>query len=291
MTSRASVEPLLSVIVPTLGRPTLDEQLEALVACRWDRPWEVVLVDNVGDGAVARACDRWQERLPMLRWIDGSDRRSRSHAVNCGARAARGRWLLFVDDDDLVVPSIIDEVGTAFCEGARAVSFNMDLREVNPVPVWRSFDGARASETGRPMFRSIPALWGCSAIERQLFLDLGGYDEERLRAQDLDLTVRLHVETDVEPVWLPRQLVHYRLRGDARGRFRQQVDHTIAVQAISRAHPDLCPPLRDNRWSRLAKAAVRATPLALRATSQEGRLRLADRAGTIWGQFVSRGQR
>lgn len=288
-------QPLLSVVIPTLGRPTLADQLAALAACTWSQPWEVVAADNGSNDRVATICRAWTGRVPQLRWIDATDRAGRSHAVNRGAEAARGRWLLFVDDDDLVEPDLISAVGETFVAGARAVAFNFNIRQVNEPAVWQSHALACAAEHGRPMFRSIPALWGCSAIERQLFLDLGGFDEEHPYAEDLDFSVRLHRQTDVVPVHLARQLVHYRLQGDVRARFRQRVLVAEAVQSIAERHPDVARPLatdRPTRLRRLVSEGGRALPLTPRAVRREGRLVLADRLGEAWGHYVAaRGDR
>lgn len=280
-----AVPPLLSVVIPTLGRPTLDEQLAALSACRWDEPWEVVLADNGSGGAVARACERWQGRGVPIRYVDASGRAGRSHAVNRGAEAARGRWLLLIDDDDLVEPDIVTEVGDAFLAGARAVVFNLNVREVNPTHVWRSNQQAQATEDQRPMFRGIPAVWGCAGIERSLFLDLGGFDEDRPYAEDLDFSVRLHEQVGVEPVWLRRQLIHYRLRGGLRERFRQRVAVADTIQAIAVAHPDTIRPLTGAPLPRLVKRAVRALRLLPGCIRAEGRLACADTYGQLWGEY------
>lgn len=280
--------PLLSVVIPTLGRPTLDDQFDALARCHWDHPWEVLAADNGSDGAVGRACDRWSSRLPGLRVVDASDRAGRSHAVNCGARAARGRWLLLVDDDDLVDPSIIEAVGSAFESGARVVVFNLNIREVNDDAVWSSSSNAMATEAGRPMFRSLPAVWGCAGIERDLFLALGGFDEALPYAEDLDFTVRLHEADGPEPVWLPRQLIHYRLRGEPRARFRQRVEVAKAIQTISLRHPAVAQPLGGNRWYLLAREAAAVAPGLRHAAGRAGRLALADRCGDVWGRFRAR---
>jgi glycosyltransferase involved in cell wall biosynthesis len=278
---------VLSVVIPTLGRATLREQLTALASCSWSEPWEILVVDNGSGGAARAICDEWGDRLPYLRHVDGTGRPGRSYAVNCGARAADGRWLLFCDDDDVVVPDFVSAVGDAFMSGARAVAFNFNVREVNPRHVWQSYR-YHELEHGRPMFRSIPALWGCAGIERELFLDLGGFDEGRPYAEDLEFSVRLH-GAGVEPTWLPRQLLHYRLRSSVRARFAQRVQIVCAVQAVARRHPDVAQPVAGRRWARLFIGLAAAVPALPKVLSRRGRLEYADRLGDQWGLFVAQG--
>lgn len=275
------------MVIPTLGRATLSDQLEALRRCRWSRPWEILVVDN-GPGSETNAiCRGWTDRLPQLTYINGSQRPGRSYAINCGARAATGKWLLFCDDDDLVEPDFVSAVGDTFVAGARAVAFNFNVREVNPPHVWQSYRHHEL-EHGRPMFRSIPALWGCAGVERALFLSLGGFDEDRPYAEDLEFSVRLH-ESGVEPTWLPRQLLHYRLRRSPRARFKQRVQIVGAVQAISRRHPEVAVPATGNRWTQLVGGIAEAALALPKVVSRRGRLEYADRLGDRWGLFVAMG--
>ncbi|HUP96590.1 MAG TPA: glycosyltransferase [Usitatibacter sp.] len=96
MNSTAS-PPLVSIVVRTMGRPTLSRAL-ASVAAQTHRPTEVVLVDAAGIGV-----DRKAHGQLTLRVVGGGPY-DRPRAANAGLAAARGAWIMFLDEDDEIAP-------------------------------------------------------------------------------------------------------------------------------------------------------------------------------------------
>lgn len=96
--------PVVSIIVPcyNAARWVVDTLSSALqpTAC----PVEVVVVD---DGSTDGSGDLISDRFPTVRLIC-TPNRGVSHARNLGIAEARGRFLLFLDADDLLTPGAID---------------------------------------------------------------------------------------------------------------------------------------------------------------------------------------
>jgi glycosyltransferase involved in cell wall biosynthesis len=98
-TDAAGDEPLVSVLVRSTDRPTLDEALDSVAVQTYGNV-EIVVVD---------ACGRHRQ-LPTewkgmaLRLVSRGERLPRAAAANVALEAARGDWLLFLDDDDLLLP-------------------------------------------------------------------------------------------------------------------------------------------------------------------------------------------
>src|SRR5512144_773153 len=104
--SRTSSGPLTSIVVPTVGRPSLRVLLEALAAGpgpdgdRVDAP--VIVVDDRADGPDL-AAELGDVDLPGLRVVragGGGPARAR----NIGWRHARTPWVSFLDDDVVTDP-------------------------------------------------------------------------------------------------------------------------------------------------------------------------------------------
>ena len=87
--------PLVSVVVRTIGRPTLERALASVAAQTW-RPLEIVLVD-----AGARGLARQREGDVPVRVV-GAGTLDRPRAANAGIVNARGAWITFLDEDDEV---------------------------------------------------------------------------------------------------------------------------------------------------------------------------------------------
>lgn len=95
-----------STIIPTIGRATL----AAAVASVLEQPFaaaatEVIVVNDSGRPLPAAA---WMES-PRVRVIT-TMKRERSVARNTGAAIARGRYLHFLDDDDVLLPGAVQAI-------------------------------------------------------------------------------------------------------------------------------------------------------------------------------------
>src|SRR3954454_18965371 len=87
-----------SVVVPTIGRPSLDVLLDALAAASGPRPAELILVDDRPGGPPLQADVDGLPPVRVVRTGGGGPARAR----NLGWRTARTEWIAFLDDD--VVP-------------------------------------------------------------------------------------------------------------------------------------------------------------------------------------------
>jgi hypothetical protein len=111
-------QPLLSVIVPTVGRPSLQRTLRSLLRQGDWLPWEAVLVGDTYGGT-------WAHQLPSAYELAQSDPRfvytecdGGLHAWghpqrNHGATVARGRYLSWLGDDDIYLPGAFEHVARA----------------------------------------------------------------------------------------------------------------------------------------------------------------------------------
>lgn len=99
----------VSVVVPTRDRTTrLLLTLTALAHQSLGRErFEVVLVDDAPDpGAVEQVLSALERELPIRTAATGG--RGAARARNTGARLARGELLLFLDDDTLATPGLLE---------------------------------------------------------------------------------------------------------------------------------------------------------------------------------------
>lgn len=180
---------MISVIVPVFdGLPWLREQLEALADQQCDEPWEVVVADNGStDGSIELVLE-WAKRWDAIRLIDASKRRGPAAARNIGVSVAKGDRLAFCDADDRVEAGWL----AALSEGlnhADVVAGIFDFMDANPQADKRLPQPA-------PMNQHVflPAgLAANLAVSRRAFEAVGGFAEEVLVGEDVDLCWRLQL--------------------------------------------------------------------------------------------------
>lgn len=93
---------LVSVVVPTRGRPELLAKAVASALAQDFSSFEVIVVIDGDDGVSRAALDEVEDA--RLKVIDLAVNVGGAEARNVGVRAARGEWVAFLDDDDEWLP-------------------------------------------------------------------------------------------------------------------------------------------------------------------------------------------
>ncbi len=202
--------PLVSVVIPTHDRWELLPSTLATVLGQRDVDLEVLVVD---DGSATSG-----SRLPndpRLRLLRHGSARGVAAARNSGLASARGRYVAFVDDDDLFAPDKLAlQVAALRSEGAGwaccgAVLVDHDLRVISPQPE------PPAGEVADQLLVINPIPGGGSGVlaETSLVRRVGGYDPSFSMFADWDLWVRLALQSPLAAV--ARPLLAYRLHAGA----------------------------------------------------------------------------
>ncbi len=121
--TNGAASPLISVIVRSMDRPSLERSLASIAAQDW-RPIEVVLVNARGPAHGPTPATLGD--LPVRR-IDTGAPLQRSAAANAGLAAAQGGSLIFLDDDDLFLPGHLARLQRALQEHPQALAAHADV--------------------------------------------------------------------------------------------------------------------------------------------------------------------
>lgn len=100
---------MISVIVPTKGRKTLERTLRSV---RLHRGHEVIVVGEGAQPLAKKTCKELRPDVPFdIRFFKGPKSNNWGNSQrDLGMKKARGRWLMFIDDDDIYVPDAFKHV-------------------------------------------------------------------------------------------------------------------------------------------------------------------------------------
>lgn len=186
--------PLLSVIVPAHnGSRVLRESLGALA--RSDLPrrfWELIVVDDASNDDTVAVAAEFADTVVRLPVKPSGP----SYARNRGAEVARGDVLVFIDADVCVHPDTLRRFAWLFVDepGVAAAFGSYDDRPPAPGLV-SQYRNLLHHYVHQQSAGEADTFWaGCGAIRRQVFLDVGMYNEwhfSRPQIEDIELGHRL----------------------------------------------------------------------------------------------------
>lgn len=101
--------PKVSIIVPVYNVEKYLHRCLDSVAAQTFTNWECILVDDGSPDASGKICDEYAEKDPRFRVIHKANG-GVSSARNVGLDAAEGDWISFVDADDWIEISMIEEL-------------------------------------------------------------------------------------------------------------------------------------------------------------------------------------
>lgn len=102
--------PEVSVIVPTYQRPDLVARAVASVRAQTFPDLEIVIVDDGSTDETPAVGEKLAAADERVRYVRFEDNRGACAARNCGMEDARGRYLAFLDDDDVYRPDKLEKL-------------------------------------------------------------------------------------------------------------------------------------------------------------------------------------
>jgi len=213
----------------------------------------VIVADNGSNDALTMAVLAHFATLLALTVVDASDRRGGAHARNVGAAAARGRYLVFCDQDDIVKPHWLASLVEA-AEDHEIVAGALDYQTLNPgVPLpdyWTRIPEHLARKLG-----FLPSGSTCNAlVRRETFDRLGGFSENFDVSDDVEFFWRAQIE-GIDVGYAPDAQIEYRLRSRPWGRVQRRYAYAKDEAHLYHDFRDRGMP-RDS-WRRVGKDWVR----------------------------------
>lgn len=208
-----SAPPLFSVIIPTRDRSAIFERTLRSVLTQDIDDFEIIVVNDGSHGAELASYRTLEQSYGAPVRYHHLSHRSRGHGPsysrNAGAALALGRYLCFLDDDDLWIdPTHLRRCRDSIAAHGTAVDLLFTDQEavfadgrVNTNALWISGAeqltdappdafGSRAISADQLLHISGFAHLNCSVYRREFFEALGGMDETLRYENDRDVYLR-----------------------------------------------------------------------------------------------------
>jgi glycosyltransferase involved in cell wall biosynthesis len=204
--------PTVSIVLPTFNRLQFLRAAVDSVFNQTFSGWELIIADD-GSNAETLAFLAQLESREQVRLLRMTHSGNPGAVRNAAIRAARGRYVAFLDSDDVWLPDKLrlQVAAHAACPNRRWSYTALARIDAGGLPM-RDGLGLNWTPHEGDIFEPLLTLAASVAtptvmIERHLLQELGGFDEQQPYFEDYDLWLRLSLQSDVILVDVPLALI------------------------------------------------------------------------------------
>lgn len=243
--------PTFSVIMPIYNVERFVSDAIDSVLAQQDEDFELLIIDDCSPDGSRAICEAYDD--PRIRVLTHPVNRGLAGARNTGIRAAQGRYLAFLDSDDIWEPAKLArhrehldsraEVGLSFSRSAFIDASGMALEY---------FQMPRLTDiTPGHLFCRNPVGNGSAPVIRREILAAiafdcevkgGGilscyFDESLRQSEDIECWTRIALKTGTTVEGIPDPLTRYRLNeGGLSAQLERQYQSWLAIVELTRAY-------------------------------------------------------
>ena len=210
----AFLQPAVSVIVPTFNRLEYLRTAIDSIFNQTHSDWELLIADD-GSAEETREYLRELSSLSKVRVIWMSHTGIPAAVRNAGLREASGKYVAFLDSDDLWDSRKLEAQLAVMqthsrCQWSYTAFTNVDeFGAVLPTEIHRRWVPCDGEIFERMLRGEVSLRTPCVLATRRLLMEAGGFDESILSGEDYDLWYRLALRSDIAVINEP--LVKIRL--------------------------------------------------------------------------------
>jgi GT2 family glycosyltransferase len=214
--------PIVSIIIPVFNNLTYTLScIKSVLTSKIHFSYEIIVADDCSSDFTQEI---FQNRMKFLKYVRGEENKGFIKNCNNAAMHANGQYLVFLNNDTIVLPGWLDElIGTLKVNddiglvGSKLIYPNGLLQEAGGI-IWQDasawnygrFDNPRKPEYS--YLREVDYVSGASiALSRQLWNEMRGFDEwfDIAYGEDSDLCLRIHKSGRRVVIQPLSQLIHF----------------------------------------------------------------------------------
>lgn len=202
---REKFKHFISIIMPVYNSArTLETSLKAIYNSNYNN-FELIVVDDGSTDNSIKIAEKFPCRIIKKKQNTGA-----GDSRNIGAKSAKGEILIFIDSDCIVKPNTILQITESFKKGADVVAGTYSKTSGNNKNIYDNYHSLFCYYN---YTNSSVALFGtfCAAIKKNLFIELGGFDDSIKGATVEDLKFQykiqdMNIKYDIN---MDAQVFHY----------------------------------------------------------------------------------
>jgi glycosyltransferase involved in cell wall biosynthesis len=197
--------PFFTIIIPTYNRRKLLEEAIDSVLNQTFKDFEIIVIDdNSTDDTWNYLCTLEQKNIIAVK---NDLNRHVSYSRNRAVSLSKGEWIVFLDDDDLMMEKklqVVYDVITKFPK----INF---IHHLAMIELTNTKSRVSSNESSKDYFDSLLVsniIGGPNnvAIKKTLFQKSGGFDESLKFAEEYELWIRLSLSDDFHPFFIEKPL-------------------------------------------------------------------------------------
>lgn len=231
--------PLVSIIIPVFNKVTLTRRcVESILKTPPSVSFEIVIVDDHSQDGTRDYLAYLSRRYNFVKTRSNSRNMGFSASCNRGAEIAKGKFLIFLNNDTIPLPGWVEalvEVAerdrNIAVVGAKLLYPNNTIQHAGvlfrnfpfPVTPFHVYAGEPADYPEANVELDYDAVTAaCMLVKRKIFEKLGGFDERFVNGyEDVDFCLRVK-DAGYRIVYTPRSVV-YHLESSSPGRFDSSI--------------------------------------------------------------------
>lgn len=233
-------QPLVSIVIRTCQRPEALKEAVASCLAQTYKNIEIIIVEDGQNHSEEMISHTFEDE--RIGYYATMDKVGRSQAGNIGMERAHGKYIGFLDDDDLYYADHVETLVKALEGSNNQVAYGM-AEESQIIKLSRepyAYEEKQRSVFYKQGFNRVNLFYHnyipiqCVLFERSLFLAYGGLDEKLDALEDWDLWVRYACHTDF--TYIEKVTSLYRVPYQADESVARQEVLDTAMQVVRQKH-------------------------------------------------------
>ena len=192
--------PLISIITPNYNKAAyISETIESVISQTYPH-WEHIIIDDGSTDDSIEIIDKYLQKNNRIKLIERTGtKKGGSVCRNIGLKASKGKYIIFLDSDDLLAPKALENrLDNITKSNFNVVVFPMGTFYNKPGDNNSTWLPPKNNHLKKFLSHDLPWSIMQPIWEKEFLLKTGGFDENFPRLQDVELHTRALLQPDVK---------------------------------------------------------------------------------------------